>query len=103
MLIPVSCLPVYGVGHDRCNVDATNVVDHVVRVGLPVHRVAPGYDPVFSPHPRPPRLTLRSQASSDGLTNPLRVVTEEPLDSLQCNLAVTRGQQLVSHQLTNKH
>ena len=99
---PVSRLPVYGVGHDRGHADAANVGDHVVRVGLPVDRVAPGDDPVLGPQARPPSLPLRSQASPDSLTDPLRVVAQEPLDGLQSHLAVSCGEELVSEHLTNK-
>ena len=62
-----------------------------------------GYLPVLGPDPRPPGLRLRGEAGPDGLADPLWVVTEEPLDSLQSQLAVWRGQQLVSHHLTEQH
>ena len=41
--------------------------------------------------------------SAYGLSNPLWVVTEETLDSLQSNLAVSRGEQLGCDHLANKH
>ena len=112
---PVGRLPVDGVGHDAGELDSTDVGDHVVRVSLPVQWVAPGkylqgskgnhsisflLYLVLCPQTWGLILSLGRQSSTAGLTHPLGIVADEPVDGLESLLAVAGGQELGGDHLT---